>query len=130
MTSKCGLSNNSPHELRVCHLDCHTILLHGKKCMANKMGLSGELLLKPYLLPILLYGTSGFKLSLTFALIDQSIRIYTVHISSIYLIFLSFYLLSGKWKFGNKELGVQIGSNFESHFSWGWRWRDIIRSWS
>jgi len=49
---------------------------------------------------------------------------------SVSLIFLSFYLLSGKWKFGNKELGVQIGSNFESHFSRGWRWWDIIRSWS
>jgi len=81
MGSKCGSSNNLPHELRAGHLVCHIILLHGKKCMASKMAYAQ--LEWPHLLPILLYGTFGFKLPLTFALIDQSIRIYTVRISSI-----------------------------------------------
>jgi len=34
--SKCGSNNNSPLELRAGYLTHHALLLHGKKCMANK----------------------------------------------------------------------------------------------
>ena len=66
MGSKCGSSNNSPLELRAGHLACHC-----KRSVWQArwpaLSSSGELLLEPHLLPILLYGTSAFKLPLSFA---------------------------------------------------------------
>ena len=40
MGSTCGSSNNSQLKQRAGHLACHTLLLHGKKCMASETACS------------------------------------------------------------------------------------------
>ena len=64
MGSKCGSSNNSP--LEAISLAIHFFCTERSVWQARwpVLSSSGELLLEPHLLPILLYGTSAFKFSL------------------------------------------------------------------